>query len=411
MIADLRQQFNARYTDERYREVLRQMDERTRCKLTIRVAETPVFLPADLTGRMIDAGSAMTRQLVHNPEYLARAARTIPDAFRVAGQDTHPNFMTVDFGLVHTGYGAWSGALETLEPRLVELQAFPSVYGYQAVLGDAYREAFNLAPELSSYLGGLDETGYWKAMSDVILAGHAPENVILMEVTPELQKTLPDFHIHEDRLGIRTVDIAAIRQRGRRLFYDRDGMETPIARIYNRAIVDEIVGKQIVPGFDLTGDLDVEWAGHPNWYYLLSKFSLPFLRHPYVPPAVFLDEWMQGGGRDRLTDDRAQWVLKPLFSFAGKGIEFAPSDERLRAIPLGERGNYLLQQRMAFQPTVATPYGQTQAEIRILYVWPTGGELRAVCTLLRLGRGAMMGVDHNRDQLWVGGSAGLIVPT
>lgn len=411
MIAELRQQFNARYTDERYQQVLRQMDELTRSTLAIRVAETPVFLPADLMGRMVEAGAAMTQQLVSDADYLARAMETIPPAYRVAAQDAHPNFMTVDFGLVHTGEGPWTGTVDTLEPRLVELQAFPSVYGYQAVLGDCYREAFDVAPELSSYLDGLDDAGYWAALREVIVAGHAPENVVLMEVTPELQKTSPDFHIHEDRLGIRTVDITHIRQRGRRVFYDRDGVETPIARIYNRAIVDEMLSKGIQPGFDLTGDLEVEWAGHPNWYFLISKFALPFLRHPYVPPAVFLDEWMQGGGRDRLTEDRSQWVLKPLFSFAGRGIEFAPTDERLQAIPVSERGSYLLQQRMAFQPVVATPHGLTQAEIRVLYVWPTGGTLRAVNTLLRLGRGAMMGVDHNRDQQWVGGSAGLIVPS
>ncbi len=420
MVAELRQRFNARYTPEQYAAALRDMDERTRTTLTIRVAETPVFLPAGLMERMVDAGIAMTHQLVNDAQYLRQAAQTIPPAFRVAAQDAHPNFMTVDFGLVHTGAGDWNGDPEALEPRLVELQAFPSVYGYQSVLGDVYRRAYGLdtlsldafgpGASLQSYLGGLEETAYWRALGEVILGRHAPENVVLMEVEPELQKTLPDFHIHHDRLGVRAVDVRAIRQRGRQLFYLRDGVETPIARIYNRAIVDEMLRREIVPGFDLTGDLEVEWAGHPNWYFLLSKFSLPFLRHPFVPPAVLLDEWMSGGGRDRLPEDRSQWVLKPLFSFAGKGVEFAPTDETLQAIAPAERPNYLLQQRMHFQPTIATPHGLTQAEIRILYVWPEGGELRPVNTLVRLGRGAMMGVDHNRDQEWVGGSAGFIVP-
>lgn len=386
------------------------MDERTRTTLQIRVAETPVFLPGELTQRMVDAGIAMTRQLVDNPDYLRLAAKTIPPAFRVAGQDTHPNFMTVDFGLVYNGPGEWNGDPAVLEPRLVELQAFPSVYGYQAALGDAYRESFDLESALQTYLSGLTEAEYWQALRDVIVGRHAPENVILLEVTPELQKTVPDFHLHEDRLGIRSVDITAVTQRGRRLFYMRDHVETPIYRIYNRAIVDEMVRKDVRPGFDLTGDLDVEWAGHPNWYFLISKFSLPFLQHPYVPPAVFLSDWMEGDGRERLTEDRSQWVLKPLFSFAGKGIEFAPTEETLQSIPADERGNYLLQQRMQFQPTVATPFGLTQAEVRILYLWPADGELRAVNTLVRLGRGLMMGVDHNRDQEWVGGSAGLLQP-
>ncbi len=408
MIPSLRRQFNARYTDEQYRAVLRDMDARTRTQLSIRVAETPVFLPATLVHTMVDAGAAMTHQLVDNPAYLQAAAHTIPPAFRVSNQDAHPNFMTVDFGLVYPGPGTWNGDPGLLEPRLVELQAFPSVYGYQAALGDSYRLGFGIDPGLSSFLGGLDDEGYWQAMRRVIVADHDPANVILMEVTPDQQKTLPDFHVHEDRLGIRTVDITAIRQRGRDLFYTHNGADIPIHRIYNRAIADEMARKHVTPGFDLTADLNVEWAGHPNWYFLLSKFSLPHLRHPAVPPAVFLSDWLNGDGRDRLPDDRSQWVLKPLFSFAGQGIEFAPSDDTLQRIPAEERGRYLLQQRMRFEPVIDTPFGPTQAEIRILYLWPDDGTLQPVNTLVRLGRGAMMGVDHNRDQQWVGGSAGLV---
>ena len=169
-----------------------------------------------------------------------------------------------------------------------------------------------------------------------------------------------------------------------------------------------MIRKSIQPGFDLTSELDVEWAGNPNWYFLLSKFSLPYLEHPFVPAAVFLDDWMRGEGRDRLPADRSSWVLKPLFSFAGKGIEFGPSDTLLASIPEGQRGSYLLQERVPFEPTVDTPYGMTQAEVRILYLWPDDGELQAVNTLVRLGRGKMMGVDHNKDHAWTGGSAGLI---
>ena len=171
-----------------------------------------------------------------------------------------------------------------------------------------------------------------------------------------------------------------------------------------------MIRKNIKPGFDLTADLDVAWAGHPNWYFKISKFSVPFLKHPAVPPSVFLDEWMRGGGRDRLPGNREDLILKPLFSFAGKGIEFAPGDELLQSIPPAQRGEYLLQQRMHFVSNVETPFGLTQAEVRIMYLWPDDGDLRAVNTLVRLGRGKMMGVDHNRDQLWVGGSAGLIWP-
>ncbi len=400
MIPSLREDFNRRFTDEKYALLRRNLDARTRTAINLRVAETPVFLPAAAVQEMADAGAQMTHQLVGNADYLRRAAETIPQAYCVAGEDAHPNFMTADFAFVREANGS-------LSPRLVELQAFPSVYGYQAVLVDEYRRCFNLDPALQSFIG-LDQAGYWEAMREVVVGNHDPENVVLMEVTPDEQKTLPDFHVHEDSLGIRTVDIAAVRQHGRQLSYLRDGVWTPIKRIYNRAIADEMIRKSIQPGFDLTGDLDVEWAGHPNWYFKISKFSIPYLQHPFVPPSVFLDEWMRGERHGVLPEQRKDLILKPLFSFAGKGIEFAPSDELLQSIPKEERGGYLLQQRMDFASTVETPFGLTQAEIRILYLWPVGGELRAVNTLVRLGRGKMMGVDHNRDQLWVGGSAGII---
>ena len=400
MIASLRQDFNRRFSDAKYAQLRRNLDVRTRSTIDLRVAETPVFLPEAMVREMVDAGAAMTHQLLADHEYLSLAEATIPQAYRVAGEDAHPNFMTVDFALVAESDGS-------LSPRLVELQAFPSVYGYQSVLTDEYMKCFELDPSLQCFIG-VDEVQYWERIRQVVVGNHAPENVILVEVTPDQQKTAPDFRVHEDRLGIRTVDITAVRQEGRRLFYDRDGVRTPVERIYNRAIADEMMRKKVRPGFDLTADLDVEWAGHPNWYFKISKFSVPFLRHKSVPPSVFLDAWFRGEGRDRLSEHREDWILKPLFSFAGKGIEFAPSDELLRSIPREQRGEYLLQQRMQFVSNVETPFGPTQAEIRILYLWPDDGELKAVNTLVRLGRGKMMGVDHNRGQLWVGGSAGLI---
>ncbi len=237
--------------------------------------------------------------------------------------------------------------------------------------------------------------------------------MVLLEVDPWHQKTSPDFRLHEKHLGLRTVDITTVTKQGKRLFYNdpaHGGRLTPIERIYNRTIVDELVRNRIGLPFDYPDELEVEWAGHPNWYFQISKFSLPHLAHPAVPPAVFLDAWMAGEGRDRLSEDRNQWVLKPLYSFAGKGIQFAPSEADLQAIPVSERPNYLLQQKVQFEPVIHTPEGPTQAEVRILYVWPDEGDLTPLTTLVRMGRGVMMGVDHNRDRTWVGGTAGLWLP-
>ena len=408
MLEPYRSAFNECFTLGKYAELLRLLHERTRTQIEFRVCETPCFFAPQLMQRLVRAGEELTTQLLGNETYMRDSDAAIPEQFNVPGEDEHPHFMTVDFGLVRNEAGE-------LEPKLVEMQAFPSVFGYQAVLSRAYKEVYQLDERLEYLFGGMDEAEYWAVLREVIVGRHDPENVVLLEVEPEKQKTLPDFRVHEERLGVRTVDIARLVKQGNRLFYRSegsaqrdDGVLVPIERIYNRAIVDELVRKNIELPFDYRDELDVEWAGHPNWYFRISKFSIPYLKHPAVPAAVFLDD---NEGWERLPHDRNRWVLKPLYSFAGKGIQFGPSDEELASIPDGERHNYLLQERVQFEPVIETPEGMTQAEIRILYAWPAGGRMTPLTSLVRMGRGLMMGVDHNRNQTWVGGSAALIPET
>ena len=402
MIEPLRSDFNARFTPARYDELKRLMNERTGSQIEFRLCETPCFFAPELLQSIVTAGAELTHQLLDNPVYLAASLDAIPPEFRVPNDDAHPHFMTADFGLVRDEAGA-------LVPRLVELQAFPSLFGYQPVFSQAYIDAYQLPPDLGYRFSGLDDAAYWQVLRETIVGQHDPENVVLAEIEPESQKTLPDFHVYQQRLGVRTVDVAKLYKNGRQLFYRDAGKLIPIRRIFNRVIVDELVRKQIQLPFDYRDDLDVEWAGHPNWYFRISKFSIPFLNHPSVPPAVFLSDWFDGRAH-ALPDDRSQWILKPLYSFAGKGIQFAPSQAELDAIPPSERKHYLLQQRVHFENVIQTPEGPTQPEIRILYAWPDAGRLTAMCSLIRMGRGLMMGVDHNRDKTWVGSSAGLYPP-
>ncbi len=415
VIPALRQDFNSRFRPETFRTLLHGLDAIARTHVAFPVAETPCFFPRELLNEMATIGADLTHRLLANPDYLARSLAAIPEPWRAANQNAHPHFLTADFGLVRDSSGR-------LAPRLVEMQAFPSVFGFQWALSEAFRSAFSLPPNFDYLFNGLTETSFWHLLDRTIVAGHDPESVVLVDVDPEHQKTLPDFHITADRLGIRIVDIAALEPMDPdplnpkpghhlpRLGY-RNGSNRliPIRRIYNRAIVDELVRKQVPLQFDYREPFDVEWAGHPNWYFHISKFSLPWLDHPAVPPAVFLSDFLQdrpdGPHRRRLPADRNRWILKPLYSFAGQGIEFAPSDEQLAAIPPARRSDYLLQERVTFQPVIDTPAGPTQAEIRILYVWPDHGQLTPLISLVRLGRGQMMGVDHNRNQSWVGASA------
>ncbi len=402
MIEGLRRDFNARYTDEGYARLLQAVDAAVRTPVGFRVAETPVFLPKDLVNHMVTTSQELTRELLCNPEYMRASTAAIPERYSLAEPDgvTPPHFMTVDFGFVREPDGG-------LGIRLVEMQAFPSVFGFQDVLGAAYLDAYGLDRSLEWHLGGLDRAAYWKLLDQVIVAEHDPAEVVLLEVTPELQKTRADFQVYQDRLKVQTVDITSVRQRGQQLEYERDGRWTPIRRIFNRAIADEMERDGITPGFDLRSELQVEWAGHPNWYFRLSKFSLPFFRHAVVPRAAFLMDWFNEPAILPIKPD--EMLLKPLFSFAGKGIQFAPTIEELKSIPKEQRSGYLLQERVRFEPIIATPHGLTQAEVRIMFVWPDGGEMQPVITMVRLGRGLMMGVDHNRDKAWVGASAALLV--
>jgi hypothetical protein len=315
----------------------------------------------------------------------------VPAEFKVPNEPNHPMFVQVDFGLVRDARGE-------LQPKLVELQAFPSLFGYQPVLGKRYIEDFGVERS-HIFLSGLDPVSYWKMLYDSIVGTHDPENVVLLEIDLLQQKTLPDFLVTQRQLKIALVDITEVVKEKNKLFYKSGGRLVPIHRIYNRCIVDELVKKKAKLPFDYRDDLQVEWAGHPNWYYRISKFSIPYLQHECVPQTWFLDKI------SKLPDDRENYLLKPLYSFAGSGILFAPTDAQIAAIPAGQRQNYILQERVDFSPVVETPEGGTQAEIRIMYIWLN--ELTPVLALARLGRGRMMGVDHNKGLAWVGGSAAL----
>ena len=402
MLQPFRKEFNASFTQEKYQRLLGLLDKATRTHIEFRVAETPCFFSKALLDEMAATGAELTHQLVGSPAYIAAADAAIPEKYRAGNDNPRPNFMTVDFGLVRAADGS-------LTPKLVEMQAFPSVFGYQDVLSEEYVRTYGLSKDLKWHLGGHDGESYWKLLRKVIVGDHAAENAVLLEVAPKKQKTLPDFHVYEDRLGIPVVDIAKLKKDGKRLFYEKDGRWVLIERIFNRAIVDEIERKGIELPFDYRDELDVEWAGHPNWYFRISKFSLPYLDHPAVPKAVFLDDWFAGKKRDHLPERRERILLKPLYSFAGQGIKFEPTDSDLEAIPVEDRHLYLLQERATFEPVIETPNGATMAEVRIMYLWPDGARMEPVISLVRMGRGLMMGVDQNKNQEWVGGSAALFV--
>lgn len=391
MIPQLRHAFNAAFTAERYNAYLRSLDEACGMRVGFRISETPVFLPSAFEKRLFDAAREIL-DLAMAPAYRALSGRSFPPRCEAPNENAHPEFVQVDFAVVDSPDGT--------DIRLIELQGFPSIYGFQELMGRVAREQYGFT-RLRHLAAGYSADSYHALLRRVILNGHPPEHVVLLEVDPLHQKTRPDFLVTEQVAGIRTVDISTVEKRGRELYYrDERGKAIRILRIYNRAIIDEIERRTVPMAFRFTDDLAVEWACHPNWFYRISKFSLPFLAHPAVPATRFLDDL------PAVPDDLENYVLKPLYSFAGGGVIVGPAAEDVRAVPDALRHAYLLQRRVEYADALLTPEGGTKMELRVMIIWDE--EPVPVMLLVRTGRGKMMGVNFNTDLRWVGATCALI---
>jgi hypothetical protein len=388
----LRAQFNADFSVTKYEALVRCVNGTEKWPADFRISETPIFLTREFTDEVVGAAKEIVAQ-TRTPEFARHAASAIPSGLEVPNESPHPHFVIVDFGICEEG--------GRLTPRLIELQAFPSLYGFQLLLLGCLRQAFPAIPrDWTSAFSGLKDETYISLLREVIIGSANPENVILLEIEPEKQKTRIDFACTETLLGVRPVCLTKIRQRGRQLFYERDGREVRIERIYNRVIFDELLRRpEIIPGFDFKDEVDVIWAGHPNWYFRISKHSLPFLKTAHTSPAFFADEFPPN-------EFLGDYVLKPLYSFAGLGVDMDPTLEKLAA--LLEPHAWILQHKVSYAEFVPTTDGhRSKAELRMMFLWPEAGEPILVNNLVRMSQGKMMGVDFNKDKTWVGASIAL----
>ncbi len=398
MQPELRARFNQEFSLQKYQAFLADLEAPYPGQLEFRVAETPVFVPKALGQKLVDACERIVDVLVE-PDFKAKTNGAIPAGQAVPNENAHSSFLAIDFAICRDEAG-------DLTPQLIELQGFPSIFGFQSHVSELYRQHFSVPADWSNYAGALDQAGYVEALRQVIVGDEKPENVILLEIFPEKQKTRVDFAVTEALLGVRAVCLTKIKKEGRKLFYDRDGVKTEIRRIYNRLIFDDLLHfHELKTDFRLTDDVDVTWVGHPNWFFRISKYTLPLLSGPYVPQSQFLD-----GYYGDFPDDLQNYVLKPLFSFAGSGVVLHPTLDDLEAVTTPHA--YLLQRKVTYEPVVVTPDGsQVKCEIRMLYVWPEDdARPRLLTNLARLSRGEMIGVRFNKDFTWVGGSSCFFEP-
>ncbi len=394
MHQELRARFNADFSADKYDALLRCVNETEKWPADFRISETPIFLTEAFTDEVVAAAEEIVA-LTRTPEFVRHSATAIPAGLEVPRESAHPNFIAVDFGICTEG--------GRLTPRLIELQAFPSLFGFQLLILHCLRKAYPAIPrDWTSSFGGIKDDAYVELLRRTIIAEADPENVVLLEIEPEKQKTRIDFAATETILGIRSVCLTEVKKRGGELFYERDGRDVRIERIYNRVIFDELIRRpDLKPAFRFQDDeLDVTWVGHPNWYFRISKHSLPFLKTAHTSPSFFAHEFPA-------SETIGDYVLKPLYSFAGLGVDMDPTPEKLSA--LEKPSEWILQKKVKYAEFVQTMDGpKSKAEIRMMFVWPTGDAAPTlVNNLVRMSQGKMMGVDFNKEKTWVGSSIAL----
>jgi hypothetical protein len=392
MIPALRKEFNQNFTKEKYEAFLKELESVYPGQLDFRVAETPVFIDQAFKKKIIDACEKIV-DVIADPKFNELTKDAIPHGLKVPNENHHSHFIAFDFGVCINDKDEY-------EPQLIEMQGFPTLFAYEVMYPEISRKHFPVPEYFDCFLSGYTRETYLQLLKEIVLARHLPENVILLEIFPRQQKTRIDFFATEDYLGIKMVCLTDLIKEGNKLFYLNDGKKTQVKRIYNRVIFDDL-GQQSAnvqeKGKILFEDLDVEWAPHPNWFYRISKYTLPFINHPYVPETFFLNEIKQPPA------DLENYVLKPLFSFAGQGVIIDVTHEDIEKVKDPE--NWILQRKVKYAEVIETPGEPAKVEIRIFYFWKDG-EARPVATnnLARLSKGKMIGVRYNKDKEWVGGS-------
>jgi len=384
MIPEIREKFNSSFKQENYNKFINNIQKFIGRDIDFRICETPLFLDTKTTDSLINAANDIADQVkqIISDDFVDIK---IPEKYIVPNEGEHPLFLQIDFALTLDNNGGFL-------PQLIELQGFPSLYNFQAFIDQKIREYFEIPSGFFSYFNDLDYNSYIELLKTVMIGEHEPENVILLEINPKKQKTWVDFFLAEKQIGIKSICISDIIQRGNNLFYKKGNIEVPIEIIYNRVIFDELDTSSIKPSFNFYDDLNVEWLSHPNWFFKISKNILPMIHSKYSPQSFYLNEL------NEYPENLSGYVLKPLYSFAGSGVKIDITKELLDGI--SNKQNYILQRKVEYAPVIKTPDGYSKIEIRMMYLWKDKQIL--VNNLLRVSKGKMIGVDYNKDKTWVG---------
>lgn len=392
MIPEFREKYNKAFDEQTYEAFKYSIEKKYNHLPVFRIAETPVFIPRELKDKIMEAAGDIL-EVILAPDFMKNSANAIPAALKVPQESNFTHFLQMDFGVCIDEKGA-------LTPQLIEAQGFPSLYFFQDLLANKYREYFDIPDHYTHLFNGLDSASYKQKLRNIIIGNADPETTILLEVEPDKQATAIDFYATREALGIDTVCVTDLRVEGKDVYYYKDNRKIKVERIYNRVIFDELIQRtDLRREFRFNMGANVEWIGHPNWFFRLSKHTLPFLKSQYVPESHFLNEL------DHIPDDLENYVLKPLFSFAGSGVIINVKRSDLDSVSNPE--NYILQKKVTYAPVIKTPNIGSKCEIRVMFLWEKHEERPLlVNNLVRLSKGEMVGVKYNKDKDWVGGSVG-----
>ena len=393
MNSKYRQLFNDNFTVKKYDAFIDDITADFEYKVTFRIAETPFFISNELKAQLLE-GYQQVIDFIKKDDFKIRTDRALELNRKVANEDNHTTFLAIDFGICEEN--------GKIVPKLIEVQGFPSLYNFQNHLSQKFVNHYPFLSELTPFFNGLNQESYLRLIEEVICNDLPKENVILLEVEPEKQNTKIDFYYCHRDIGIPIVCVTELIQKGKQLFYKNNkGEEILVKRIYNRVIFDELdLRTDLKLDFDFSADLDVEWAGHPNWFFRISKFILPYLKGKYFIETTLLSDLIE------IPKDLENYVLKPLFSFSGSGVIFHVKQEDIEAVK--EKDLYILQKKVNYKPIIQSPDGLVKAEVRLLAVWKKNEPSPTLVTnLVRLSRGEMIGVKFNKDKDWVGGTVGM----
>lgn len=389
MLKDIRIAFNQAFTDERYQRYLDYINQHYPNSVGFRIAETPLFFSKEFKESITLAGEAICHQLIQ-PALLKQLCKGIPAGFNIDAYNTLPNCILLDFAITENGR----------EPdySLVELQAFPSLFAYEIIQNNALLQSYSIPNGFSAFLNDYDEKSYLSLLSQLI-KGDNPNETILLELDPEIQKTCIDFYCTRDYLNIPIVNIRDIYFKEGKWYYLSGGKESTFKRIYNRIVFDEIKENEAIVEtyIQLANDSQLTWFTHPIHFFMYSKYALPYITHPKIPKTVFLDQV------NIQKTDFTRKVIKPLFSFAGKGVMIEPTQESVQSIT--NKAQWICQEKIHYVQGILTPKDPAKAELRIFFLKdPKTNVFKAVFNLARLSKQALINTAQNSNDTWVGGS-------